>query len=251
MSDKIEAIRTRLAGPIEHSHSDHQRAIEDCRALLTAYDGRHNDALSMELQRDQALRELAALRAENERLKRSFGERYDDKRDMPSIIEHLRYGDSDGDDHDAAAAEIERLLGDCAAWRNALAVSRAKCERLEQQQVIIQGAHDHALQTIRRAEISHGQRIERLEATLRHISHHAEDPITREIAAQELAAAGGQQEKPQEQKPKVNCEKCGGYGWLRGKELDNPSEDTYADTMTKYPCDGDAHSATGDGAEGE
>lgn len=47
--------------------------------------------------------------------------------------------------------------------------------------------------------------------------------------------------QPQADKPKVNCEKCGGYGWLRGSELDNPSEDTYADTMTKYACDGDAH----------
>lgn len=43
------------------------------------------------------------------------------------------------------------------------------------------------------------------------------------------------------EQPKVNCQKCSGYGWLRGRELDNPSEDTYADTMTKYPCDGDAH----------
>jgi len=41
--------------------------------------------------------------------------------------------------------------------------------------------------------------------------------------------------------PKVDCHKCGGYGWLRGRELDCPDEDTYQDTMTKYPCDGEAH----------
>lgn len=34
-----------------------------------------------------------------------------------------------------------------------------------------------------------------------------------------------------------NCPKCGGAGWLRGSELDNPSEDTYADSMTRYSCD--------------
>lgn len=34
------------------------------------------------------------------------------------------------------------------------------------------------------------------------------------------------------------CEKCGGEGWLWGKELDNPTEDTYSDSMTKYTCDG-------------
>jgi hypothetical protein len=33
------------------------------------------------------------------------------------------------------------------------------------------------------------------------------------------------------------CEKCGGAGWLRGRELDNHNEDTWADTMTKYTCD--------------
>lgn len=34
------------------------------------------------------------------------------------------------------------------------------------------------------------------------------------------------------------CEKCGGAGWLWGTELNIASEDTVADTMTKYPCDG-------------
>lgn len=37
------------------------------------------------------------------------GKRYDDKRDLASVITHLRYGDSDGQDHDDAADEIERL----------------------------------------------------------------------------------------------------------------------------------------------
>ncbi len=43
------------------------------------------------------------------------------------------------------------------------------------------------------------------------------------------------------QAPKSDCDKCGGAGWLRGRELSNPSDDTYNDTMTKYPCDGEAH----------
>jgi hypothetical protein len=36
-----------------------------------------------------------------------------------------------------------------------------------------------------------------------------------------------------------DCEKCGGAGWLRGRELDDPDEATAADTMTKYSCDGE------------
>lgn len=36
-----------------------------------------------------------------------------------------------------------------------------------------------------------------------------------------------------------DCEKCGGAGWLYGRELDSPSDDTYNDTMTKYSCDGE------------
>jgi hypothetical protein len=35
-----------------------------------------------------------------------------------------------------------------------------------------------------------------------------------------------------------DCEKCRGAGWLYGRELNNPSDDTYDDTMTKYSCDG-------------
>ena len=35
--------------------------------------------------------------------------RSDDKRDLASVIAHLRFGDSDGQDHDDAADEIERL----------------------------------------------------------------------------------------------------------------------------------------------
>lgn len=45
------------------------------------------------------------------------------------------------------------------------------------------------------------------------------------------------------ERPKVNCEKCGGAGWLRGSELDSADEDTRNDTMTKYSCDGEAHNA--------
>lgn len=33
------------------------------------------------------------------------------------------------------------------------------------------------------------------------------------------------------------CKKCGGAGWVWGRELDDPSEDTYQDDMTKYSCD--------------
>lgn len=33
-------------------------------------------------------------------------------RSIPAVIERLRFGDSDGDDHDIAAAELERLLND-------------------------------------------------------------------------------------------------------------------------------------------
>lgn len=35
--------------------------------------------------------------------------RSDDQRDMASVIAHLRFGDSDGQDHDDAADELERL----------------------------------------------------------------------------------------------------------------------------------------------
>ena len=33
------------------------------------------------------------------------------------------------------------------------------------------------------------------------------------------------------------CEKCGGAGWVRGYELDDPDNDTATDTMTRYSCD--------------
>lgn len=52
------------------------------------------------------------LMRENERLRRAGGERYDDKRDLPSIIAHLRHGDADGQDHDDAADALERLERD-------------------------------------------------------------------------------------------------------------------------------------------
>lgn len=35
----------------------------------------------------------------------------------------------------------------------------------------------------------------------------------------------------------VKCTKCGGAGWVRGRELDNPSDATFADTLTRYSCD--------------
>jgi hypothetical protein len=38
------------------------------------------------------------------------GSRYDDKRDIASVIAHLRFGDPDGDDHEIAADELERLM---------------------------------------------------------------------------------------------------------------------------------------------
>lgn len=52
-------------------------------------------------------KQLSARLEQIEALRR--GERYDDKRDLASVIAHLRYGDSDGQDHDDAADEIERL----------------------------------------------------------------------------------------------------------------------------------------------
>lgn len=33
------------------------------------------------------------------------------------------------------------------------------------------------------------------------------------------------------------CEACGGAGWLWGRELMNPSEDTVNDSQTHYTCD--------------
>jgi hypothetical protein len=33
------------------------------------------------------------------------------------------------------------------------------------------------------------------------------------------------------------CPKCQGAGWVWGRELDHPSEETSQDTMTKYTCD--------------
>jgi len=36
-----------------------------------------------------------------------------------------------------------------------------------------------------------------------------------------------------------DCEKCHGYGWLRGRELDNAGVAEWDDTMTKYSCDGE------------
>ena len=37
------------------------------------------------------------------------------------------------------------------------------------------------------------------------------------------------------------CPKCQGEGWLWGKELNDPDEATYADTMTRYSCDDPTH----------
>ena len=33
------------------------------------------------------------------------------------------------------------------------------------------------------------------------------------------------------------CYKCGGAGWVTGKELDDPDEDTIRDSLTRYTCD--------------
>lgn len=35
----------------------------------------------------------------------------------------------------------------------------------------------------------------------------------------------------------AKCTKCGGEQWLWGNELEDPSPETYDDTMTKYSCD--------------
>jgi len=35
----------------------------------------------------------------------------------------------------------------------------------------------------------------------------------------------------------VTCSACGGEGWLWGRELLDPSEDTYNDDQTQYTCD--------------
>lgn len=40
-----------------------------------------------------------------------------------------------------------------------------------------------------------------------------------------------------------DCPKCGGAGWLWGKELDAPDERTATDTMTQYQCDWPEHRA--------
>jgi hypothetical protein len=41
------------------------------------------------------------------------------------------------------------------------------------------------------------------------------------------------------------CRKCYGSGWAWGRELDNPSENTYNDDMTRYTCDWcDGHGVT-------
>jgi hypothetical protein len=34
-----------------------------------------------------------------------------------------------------------------------------------------------------------------------------------------------------------DCPKCGGAGWLWGREIDGADEETVNDTMTKYHCD--------------
>ena len=43
-------------------------------------------------------------------------------------------------------------------------------------------------------------------------------------------AAGGKDARP-------TCEKCGGSGWVRGRELDDADDATFGDTMTRYSCD--------------
>lgn len=43
---------------------------------------------------------------------------------------------------------------------------------------------------------------------------------------------------PREKTGAPDCEKCAGEGWCWGHQLDNPNEDTYADSMTRYSCDG-------------
>ena len=43
-----------------------------------------------------------------DQLKLERGDRYDDKRDLDSVIAHLRFGDSDGQDHDDAADALEK-----------------------------------------------------------------------------------------------------------------------------------------------
>jgi hypothetical protein len=65
--------------------------------------------------------ELARLRAELTAIR---GERYDDKRDEASLIAHLRCGDSDGDDHDQAAALIESLRAEVERLRGDLNIAR-------------------------------------------------------------------------------------------------------------------------------
>lgn len=55
---------------------------------------------------------------------------------------------------------------------------------------------------------------------------------------QQLAAEQAYAEQLREALEQYSCLKCGSVGWLWGDELDDASEDTRADTMTKYQCDG-------------
>lgn len=46
----------------------------------------------------------------------------------------------------------------------------------------------------------------------------------------------------QRERSMSKCPKCNDFGWVWGYELDNASEETASDTMTKYSCDWEGHS---------
>jgi len=52
---------------------------------------------------------------------------------------------------------------------------------------------------------------------------------------------------------RVECEKCGGAGWLWGHELDTyyPPDPSYGPDDTRYLCDGEAHTSPDAGATGD
>lgn len=54
-------------------------------------------------------------------------------------------------------------------------------------------------------------------------------------ACKEAGYAAGVVASGEDARP--TCEKCGGSGWVRGRELDDADDATFDDTMTRYSCD--------------
>lgn len=104
MSERIECTHGQLARQCNICELEQDLARErNAREVLLV----ENAALRKE--RDELKLEVIGLENLINSDEPSAGDRYDDKRDMASVIAHLRYGDSDGQDHDDAADELERL----------------------------------------------------------------------------------------------------------------------------------------------